>query len=134
MAELVEDPNLRKAGFDGILGLAFAGISKSSHATHTPLANFLNNLAQQFDDFSFAFSLTNGTGSYVMFGERSEVMRRGAVETQSQVVATAPIETRDKVAIGAPGGELGWWAFKVGIRVSRNTFETVSGTVYAAAD
>lgn len=68
---------------DGILGLAFGGIS-------TAVVPFLDNLHDQFQDLSFAFFLQKGdAGSYAMFGERWEVIEHGEKPQMSQ--ATVPV-------------------------------------------
>jgi len=84
LARAVNSINLTQ--MDGILGLAFAGISSSD-------TTFLHNLAQQFHDMSFGFFLSAAPNqSFVVFGERGEVMQHGPMGLQPHTVASVPVE------------------------------------------
>ena len=79
-----EIASLNLTSMDGILGLGFIGL------TTTPLT-FLRNLNQSFQDLSFAFSLESGEGSFVVFGEKEDVMRLGYSANPDAAVARADV-------------------------------------------
>jgi hypothetical protein len=103
----------------GILGLGLTmndidhdfGVHDIFHPSkETNTGHFVDNLAQQFHSLSYGFSLQHGSGSYVMFGEQSDVLKQGHIETHSRVVATAPLDFTGSL-------EYDGWKFKMKVHV-----------------
>lgn len=107
-----EHQDLNMEFMDGILGLGFVGLS------HTG-TTFLRNLNHSFNDLSFAFDLTrlaSGDHSYVVFGERGQVLDYGRRQTGGQAPVTVAVVDAFRGQGGAPMPA--WWLVIASVSVT----------------